>query len=186
MNTYLRDSIGLFILIVLIIIFTNLVLSTYLVENDSMRPELQVGDRLLVNKLAYNFNQPERGEIVLYKDPEEDMEQMVRIIGLPGDLVEVKNKHVYLNEVEVTDLNLKTLPGFTLDEHVVPPLSYFIMGNVASDSKIPLATNIVSRYDIVGKVWITAWPPDHWGSPDNFMLGSQFTLEDSSVPSVNP
>lgn len=182
MNTYLRDFIGIVVLIVLIVVFANLVLTAYLVPDDSMRPELLVGDRLLVNKLSYSFHEPGRGEIVLYKDPESGIEQMVRIIGLPGDLVEVNNKRVYLNEVEVVDLNLKIPPAFTLEQYLVPPQNYFVIGNTPDNSKIPLSSNIIPVDSIVGKVWITAWPPDRWGSPDNFMLASQFALDEVPAP----
>jgi signal peptidase I len=153
-----------------------------------MLPTIQVNDRVMVNKLAYKWGEPQRGDVVVFRDPrEEEIEETIpeavirsvleavgirtrghedlikRVIGLPGETVEVKDNRVVINgtpleEPYLVDVFMPDEPAITISADQV-----FVMGdnrNASFDSRrfgpIPLD-------DLVGEAFVTIWPISHFG-----------------------
>jgi signal peptidase I len=180
MRNYIKDIIGAVVLAVAIFLVLHLVVGTYSVISESMAPGLQIGEHLVVNKMAYYFNEPDRGEIVYYQSPDGSPDQLKRVIGLPGDIVEVKDGAVYINGILLNEPYVKESPHYTLLAYQVLPNNYFILGDNRNNSADSSIGWTVPREDINGRAWIYLWPPDKWGGVDNYTLDTQL------VSSENP
>jgi signal peptidase I len=147
------------------------------VVGSSMEPNLHNDQRILVNKVAYAFSEPKRGDIIVFTpphSPSSDNDLIKRIIGLPGETVEMKDGVVYIHQSDGTVL--------TLDEHEYidsPSMSYSISSEIPLDNFFVLGDNrnnssdsrsgwTVSRDAIHGKAWFSIWPISEWGSLLNF------------------
>ena len=139
----------------------------FLVSGSSMVPNFSDGDYLLIDELTYHFRAPERGEVVVFRYPKNESVYFIkRIIGLPGDKVEIKD-----NTITVFDqknpggfkLDEKYLPGdlgsFGNAEFQVPEGSYFVMGDNRPYSFDSRSWGMLPNNDVVGLVQFRLWPP---------------------------
>ncbi len=157
---------------------------TFIVQNSpvlgsSMEPTLrESGQRLLVSRVAYWFGEPQRGDIITFNPPEDWANPtgrpfIKRVIGLPGETVEIKNGKVYINGEPLDEPYLdssqpmtRTMPAMT-----VPPGYYFVLGdnrNVSEDSSY--YREAIPRSSIIGKAWLSIWPPGTWGLAPNYSV----------------
>jgi signal peptidase I len=164
MKSFIRElliTLGLAIAIFLILQTT---IQSSIVEGSSMQPGLQNGERLIVVKPVYTFKSPERGDIVIIHPPvAPEKEWVKRIIGIPGDTVEIKNSTVYVNNVALDEPYIKAKPAYRYGPIQVPPDNYFVLGDNRNNSTDSHTGWTVSRQNIVGGVWLRIWPFDNWG-----------------------
>ncbi|MFY9178094.1 MAG: signal peptidase I [Caldicoprobacterales bacterium] len=156
---------AILIAIVVSIIIRMFLFETTLVYGKSMESTLHDRDRVIINKLIYQFNLPKRGDIVVFKNPENTKENFVkRVIGLPGDTIEIVDEKVYVND-ELLDepyINEPTKGDFPKVE--VPPDTIFVMGdnrNSSQDSRNP-KVGFVPIDNVIGKAQLRIWPLDDW------------------------
>jgi len=150
-------------LLVAVVIKTFLFQAFY-IPSESMVPTLEVGDRVLVNKLSYDFHDLHRGDIVVFKAPAAaetgDIKDLVkRVIGLPGDTVEERNGHVFVNGTRIAEPYLP--PGTqttNLPPTKVPPGEMFMMGDNREASKDSRIFGAVQESAIIGRVFLRIWP----------------------------
>lgn len=159
------------VLYVAIIIAATFLIVTYVgqrtrVSGDSMLPSLHNGDNLIVDKISYRFRDPERYEIIVFPYKyQEDTYYIKRIIGLPGETVQVKDGAVYINGkllgeeygIEPIDEDKK---GIAEDPITLGEDEYFVMGdnrNHSSDSR-DQSVGVLKREDLIGRAWIRIWP----------------------------
>ncbi len=152
------------IAIALIMFFViNTLTARIRVESISMRPNLTEGDFVLVNRLAYKFAQPQRGDIIVFKYPPNPNETpyIKRIIGLPGDHILIQNNQVYINGSRLNEpyLTVTTNRGGEWD---VPPQSLFVMGDNRNNSSDSRAWGMVPFDNIIGKALVIYFPVEHW------------------------
>lgn len=130
------------------------------IPSGAMLPALMPGDHILVNKRAYWDTTPQRGDVVVFRFPEDETKLFVkRIIGLPGDVVEVRDQSIYLNGVvfpepyiQHTDRNiLADNPRDHLPAATVPPNSYFVLGDNRESSLDSRFWGYVAKDKIIGK-----------------------------------
>jgi len=146
-------------------------LQPHQVKGASMEPNFHDGEYILTDKVSYRFNQPKRGDVVIFKSPTNpDVDFIKRIIGLPGEKIEIKNGNVII-------FNSQAPNGFTLSEpyQIMEPLaggSYLREGKIVevpADSYIVFGDNRTHSYDsrewgpitkkdIIGKAWLRYWP----------------------------
>lgn len=169
----LRLARDIFLIIVVFILFGVFAVQPVVVEGTSMLPQLHDGERLLVNKLVYykfksvSWGHLERGDIVVFWFPNDpDKSYVKRIIGLPGESVEVQNGRVHINGAELAEDYLdtehnKSLPSFPpkrVDEH-----HYFVMGDNRDNSSDSRYWGLVPEKYIYGKAFFRYWKPSNIG-----------------------
>ena len=139
------------------------------VDGQSMEPTLQDGNNLIVDKLSYRFRDPKRYEIIVFTYKyEENTYYIKRIIGLPGETVQVKNGEVYIDgEILGEDYGAEAMEdaGIASDPIELGTDEYFVLGdnrNHSSDSRDP-SVGVLRREDLIGRAWIRIYPFDEMG-----------------------
>ena len=174
MKGFLREALITLVLAVAIYFLLQTAIQASIVHNVSMQPTLFAGQRIIVLKPYYHFTQPDRGEIIIIRPPIAPGEEWVkRVIGLPGDTVEVRNGYVYVNGVPLEEPYIKDKPDYRFGPFTVPEDNYFVMGDNRNNSTDSHYGWTVSRDDIVGKAWLRIWPLNKWGSPGSYPLNEQ-------------
>ena len=138
-----------------------------------MEPSFQEGQRVLVNKVVYYFREPQMGDVIVFWPPfDSEKPFFKRIIGLPGDSVEIKQGKVYIykngNVIELNEPNYIDPPRYTYDRNAVPENEYFVLGDNRNDSNDSHYGWTVPRQNIIGKAWLSIWPPGEWGLAPNY------------------
>ena len=159
---------------IVIVVILSLGIITFIrqrtkVSGHSMETTLSDGDNLIVDKISYRFRDPERFEIIVFPfQYEEHTYYIKRIIGLPGETVQVIDGYVYING-EMLDENygLEVMddPGIAAEPITLGEDEYFVLGdnrNHSSDSRDP-SVGVLHRDDIMGRAWIRIWPFDKFG-----------------------
>jgi signal peptidase I len=138
---------------------------TFYIPSGSMEPTLQIGDRIIVNKLAVTWGTIHIGDIVVFKaPPAENCGEVVtdlvkRVIGLPGDHLTSKGNTIYVNGKALNETWTHTEPmGQPIGKVTVPANNYFMMGDNHSDSCDSRMWGTVPRSDIIGKAFVRIWP----------------------------
>ena len=176
MKTVLREVlITLAIAIVLFLVLRTTIQSSVVV-GPSMEPSLQNNQRLVINKVGYVFGEPQRGDVVIFHSPNSwQTEYIKRIIGLPGDTIEIKAGRVYVNGVILNEPYVTDLPRYNFPKETLAPNSYFVLGDNRNNSNDSHNGWTVPRESIVGKAWLSIWPPGAWGLAPNYPLQEQLT-----------
>lgn len=157
---YLETLIGAAVLAVFIMTF---VARAFTVDGPSMLPTLEHGQRLLVDRITYRFQPPQRGDVVVFRYPFNPREHFIkRIIGVPGDEVRIVSGTVYLNGVPLQESYLN---GRMLPRHFGPIIveedTYFVLGdnrNNSEDSR-DRRVGLVPKKNLVGRALWRYWPP---------------------------
>lgn len=141
------------------------------VRGTSMQPTVYANDTIIVNKFIYRFQDPVRGDIIVFPMQEDGKEVFLikRIIGLPGDVVDIRDGKVYVNDIKM-DEDYITVETTAVDGQVVFPVTvpedeYFVLGDnrpVSKDSRW-LSVGMIARDEIVGKASLRVWPLDSIG-----------------------
>jgi signal peptidase I len=133
------------------------------IESISMQPTLYAGDFVIVNKVAYLFNSPSRGDVIIFRYPPDPYREpyIKRIIGLPGDIVHVSGGKVYVNDVSLEEPYIKAPPSYD-GTWQVPAGSLFVLGDNRNSSSDSHSWGMVPFANIIGKAEVVYWPPDQW------------------------
>lgn len=166
----LRD---IFLIIVVFILFGVFFVQPVVVEGTSMLPQLHDGERLLVNKLVYykiesvSWGHIERGDIVVFWFPNDpDKSYVKRVIGLPGEMVEMRNGKVIIDGTELNEDYLETDYNQTLPTRAatkVEPHHYFVMGDNRDNSSDSRYWGLVPEKYVYGKAFFRYWKPSNIG-----------------------
>lgn len=149
--------------VVVVLIVNNFLLINARVPSESMEKTIMTSDRFFGNRLAYLFDDPERFDIVVFKYPDDESQLFVkRVIGLPGETVEIKDGKVYINgsETPLDDSFTPETPTGDYGPYVVPDGSYFMLGdnrNHSGDSRF-WKQPYVEKEKIVGKAIFRYFP----------------------------
>lgn len=138
----------------------------FVVEGDSMEPGLTSCQHLLVNRLAYHFSTPSRGDVIVLRDPGQPGRHCVkRIIGLPGEHMLMEKGQVFIDghpleepHIEGKGYSDTPFPNQWLLAHD----QYFILGDRREDSRDSRSFGPIQPDHIIGKAWIRYWPPKTW------------------------
>ena len=142
------------------------------IPSGSMLPTLQINDRLIIDKLSYDFTNPKRGDIVVF-NPTKTLEAenyheafIKRVIGLPGDKVEVQNGKVFVNNTPLKENYLEAPPDYQWGPEIVPANSYLVLGDNRNDSYDGHYWGFVPRRNIIGKAAFRFYPLNRIGEID--------------------
>lgn len=141
------------------------------VDGYSMNPTLQNGEYVLVSKVSYVFSDPQRGDIIVFDFPGNVSEQdlIKRIIGLPGDVIEVRAKKVFINGVEIAEPYINAAPNYS-GSWEVPDGFLFVLGDNRNDSSDSHAWGMLPFGNVIGKAIVIYWPPPDWNMINHFEL----------------
>lgn len=170
MSRELRDYIielcgTLLIAFVLAMFLRAWVIEGRIVPTGSMLPTIQLQDRIMVNKFIYKFEEPQKGDIVVFHPPDEinsNEDFVKRLIAVPGDKVEIKEGKLYINDEAQAEPYVIQSMDYEYGPVVVPTNSYFVMGDNRNHSYDSHAWGSwLTRDHIIGKAFITYWPLNH-------------------------
>ena len=175
-----REILMTLLLAVIIFACFRVTLETFAIFLSSMEPSFYEGQRLLVNKVVYFFDEPERGDVIIFDAPgSRKGDYIKRVIALPGDTVEIKEGAVYINGTKLDEPYIKNPPGYTLAEQTIPEYMYFVLGDNRNNSDDSHNGYLVPRQNIIGKGWVSTWPPSEWGLVPDYSLEEQLDISAS-------
>lgn len=168
------------LLTVLLALLLALGIRTFVAEarwipSDSMLPTLEEGDRLVVEKVSYRFSAPRRGDIIVFYPPAHlnfNGAYIKRVIGLPGDRIRIAEGKVIVNSIPLQEDYIYAPPDYSCpgercpgvpnqgSEFVVPPNSYFVMGDNRNDSQDSHIWGFLPKENIIGNTIFRFWPPN--------------------------
>jgi len=163
-KSFLRDLLEIVLLALVIYIVIIFLVQTVHVMGQSMEPTLQNDDFLIASKISYRLHAPQRGDIVVFRpstDPAHDY--IKRIIGIPGDHLRIVNAQVFINGRQLKEAYLnEAWTSFNTwnngEEQVVPPDSYFVMGDNRNHSTDSRYLGYQKKDQFLGKAWVRVWP----------------------------
>jgi signal peptidase I len=145
----------------------RLTVQSYTVVMSSMEPNFQEGECIMVNKVSYHSSGPQRGEVIVFNPPPPNDESrypfIKRVIGLPGDTVEIRDGKVFVNGTALDEEYIMAPPNYTMPATQVPENEYFVLGDNRNNSSDSHTGWTVPRDNIIGRAWFTYWPPSKWG-----------------------
>ena len=178
-NKKIRELFGGVAYIVVLVCIVHLTV-TYVgqrtvVAGDSMLNTLHDKDNLIIDKVSYRFRDPERYEIIVfpYRHAEETF-YIKRIIGLPGETVQIKEGYVYINDKKLEETFGREVIRADRYGQAAEPITlgedeYFVLGdnrNESADSR-ETSVGILKREDLIGRAWVRIWPLDSFGALTN-------------------
>lgn len=142
------------------------------IPSGSMLPTLEIDDRLIVDKLGYRFGDPQRGDVVVFA-PTAKLEAqnfkdafIKRVIGLPGEMIQVKGGQVYVNDRPLEENYIADRPKYEYGPVTVPEGQYLVLGDNRNNSYDSHYWGFVPRDRIIGRAVIRFWPPNRLGQLD--------------------
>lgn len=175
MTKNIREILKELISIIVIAFILSMMLRSWVVEGrivptESMLPTIQVKDRLLVNKLIYHFVDPQRGDILVFRPPDSvqaEDDYVKRLIAVSGDKVEISKGQLYINNKIQEEPYLSTSMNYDFGPVIVPPNSYFVMGDNRNNSfDSHLWGTWLTRDHLIGKAFFIYWPLNHFHALD--------------------
>jgi len=156
------DILETIILAVVLYFGINALSARVRVDGFSMIPTLQNGEYILVNKLAYKTGQPNRGDIIVFRLPGDETQDLIkRVIGLPGDTVHISDGTVTINGAKLQEPYIAQDPLY-FGEWTVPEGFLFVLGDNRNDSRDSHQWGLLPLENVIGKSVLIYWPPPEW------------------------
>jgi signal peptidase I len=169
---FLVDVLETLVLAVVLFVSINLISARIRVDGDSMNPTLISGEYVIVNRVSYRLGSPQRGDIIVFHFPRDPREEYIkRVIGLPGDQVEINQGQVYVNGQPLEESYLKVKTNYS-GTWQVPEGQLFVLGDNRNNSSDSHDWGTVPMDYVVGKAILVYWPPPEWGLIDHVPLAS--------------
>lgn len=171
MKGFLREALIVVFFAAVIYLLLQFVIQGVPVIGSSMEPNLaSSGQRVLISPAAYWFQSPQRGDIITFNPPEswpnpKKLPFIKRVIGLPGETIEIRQGRVFIDgaETPLDEPYVEKTFTYSVPEIEIPADSYFVLGdnrNISEDSHL---YGVILRKSIIGKAWLSYWPPSLWG-----------------------
>jgi len=161
-KSFLFDILETLLLAALLFVVINTLTARIRVDGFSMLPTLQNNELALVNRLAYRFGKPERGDIIVFHFPVNPKEDLIkRVIGLPGEEVTIAHGEVYINGTALDEPYIAAAPDYTT-EWSVPEGYLFVLGDNRNDSADSHTWGLLPLDNVVGKAVLVYWPITDW------------------------
>jgi signal peptidase I len=142
----------------------RLTVQSYEVRMSSMEPNFYEGDCIMVNKVTYRSSDPQRGQVIVFTPPfPSEYPFIKRIIGLPGDTVEIRDEKVFVDSIPLEEEYVMAPPNYTMQATQVPENEYFVLGDNRNNSNDSHSGWTVPRDNVIGRAWFIYWPPSRWG-----------------------
>ncbi len=154
------------IVVFLALIIRVFIIQPFIVEGQSMLPTFNNNDYLITEKISYSLRSPNRGEIIIFHPPDNpNVNYIKRIIGLPGDKIEIKDGNIYINSTKINESYLASdSQTNTVSQDINITLKdneYFVLGDNRNHSRDSREIGPVPRSNIVSKIWVRLLPLDN-------------------------
>lgn len=163
-RSWLQDALETLLLAIVLFLIINTLTGRYQVHGQSMDPSLHDGQYLIASKVTYWLHPPERGDVVVLDPPgqQSDVPYIKRVIGLPGDVIDVRDRRVWINGIALNEPYINEPPNYpghwSLGEN-----EYLVLGDNRNRSSDSHSWGILPRENILGKAVFSYWPPESWG-----------------------
>ncbi len=177
----ISETLEVIALAIIMFVAVRSVAQNFVVDGASMLPSFHNGELLIVNRLAYHtfdvswvpgvdktdwhpFGQPEIGDVVVFKFPLDQSRDFIkRVIGLPGDTVDIHGGHVYVNGKMLSEPYILDSPSYTYGPEQVPAGDLFVLGDNRNNSYDSHAWGMVDEHLVIGRADVRYWPFDKIG-----------------------
>jgi len=162
---FIREILETVIPAVMIALLINLFMAQATrVYGQSMEPNLRTDQRLIVEKLSYHLHPPRHGDVIVLKLHDDSSELLIkRVIGLPGEEVEIREGRVFINGQVLEEPYLNHPTEGQMAPKMVPPLHVFVLGDNRGFSNDSRSFGMVNFSDIIGRAFFSYWPPERLG-----------------------
>ena len=158
-----RDIIITLLLALCIFVAVQVTIQSCQVDGESMEPGFEETQRLLVIKAVYWFGDPQRGDVIIFHSKTNSDENLIkRVIGLPGETVEITDGQVYIDNTPLEEPYIAEPPDSDYPSTQVPEGYYFVMGDNRNHSNDSRSWGVLPGENIIGKVWLCYWPLSDW------------------------
>ncbi|MFQ5816917.1 MAG: signal peptidase I [Terriglobia bacterium] len=157
----------LLVAVVLALVIITFLYQPVKVEGTSMEPGLGDQERIFINKFIYHFEPIARGDVIVFRYPRDPGKSFIkRVVGLPGETLEIRAGRVYINDVKLVEAYLtgESPQSLSFPPVTVPPDHYYVLGDHRSSSSDSRAWGPVHQRYIYGKAIFIYWPPERFGS----------------------
>lgn len=165
-NSFLREVVETLLLVLAIYTLVNLSTARFVVEGSSMEPNFHTDEFIIVSRLAYIIGEPERGDVIVFHYDETRQRDFIkRVIGLPGEVVELREGRVYINGELLEEPYVREYCRVTFCPNRSWPLGddeYFVLGDNRNSSQDSHDFGPIKRHQIIGRAWVRYWPPEAW------------------------
>ncbi len=162
----IREIVETLVLIAVLYALVNLASARFVVEGASMQPTFATGQYVIVSRVNYLLSEPQHGDVIVFHYPRRPTEDYIkRVIGVPGDLIEIRDALVYRNGevLDETYINEPCSPASCPDgAWRLGAEEYFVLGDNRNHSSDSRAFGVVGREFIVGEALVRYWPPQAW------------------------
>ena len=174
----LREIIETFLLTFFIFWLVNGLIGRYKIDGSSMNPTLFNGQYLIIDNISYLLEDPQRGDVIVFKHPQNDLNLIKRVVGLPGDHVEIRDRTVLVNGVPLDEPYIQAPPAYS-GSWDVPANEYFVLGDNRNNSSDSHSWSFLPEENILGKAEIIYWPPSDW------QFVPHYAHDEVTSPSIN-
>ncbi len=170
-RSWLQDTLETLLLAAILFLVINVLTGRYQVHGQSMEPSLYDGQYLVASKVAYWLQAAERGDVVVLNPPNRDsvVPYIKRVIGLPGDLVEVRDQRVWVNGIALNEPYTSAPPNYD-GNWVVAAGEYLVFGDNRNNSSDSHSWGLLPEDNILGKAFFLYWPPESWGKIPHYVF----------------
>lgn len=151
------------IVIIVAFVLKTYLIQTFVIDGQSMEPNFHQNEYLLVDKLSYRLAEPRRGDVIVFIPPEEPTKNYIkRIIGLPGDHVEIQGGEIFVNDIKINEPYIKdklTISSVVAEYDIkLKSGSYFVLGDNRNNSKDSRSIGPIPEKNIIGRTFIVLFP----------------------------
>jgi signal peptidase I len=179
----LRELVETIVLSLVIFLLIRQVVQNYRIESHSMQPNFYEGQFILVNKLAFKLGAPDRGDVIVFHNPNNtDEDYIKRVIGLPGDTLAIHDGRVFINDkplIENYPIN-EIPPSVVVQPEVIQPDHLYVMGDNRPQSQDSRYFGQLDEKLIVGKAWVRVWPFNKFGIVSHYDIEPDATYKGGS------
>ncbi|QBD78556.1 signal peptidase I [Ktedonosporobacter rubrisoli] len=159
----IREIIEIVALVLLFLVAVHFTLQSYHVRDAGMQPSLSPNSYVMVNKVAYIFRPPERGDVIVFHFPfNTNQDYIERVIGLPGDTVQIDSTRIWVNGVELKEPYVQTPVNPVAKTWKIPTNKYLVMNDNRLFDNDSRSWDYVPKDFIVGKAVVIYWPSTSW------------------------
>jgi len=162
-----REIIETLLLTFFIFWLVHSLIGRYRIDGSSMNPTLLDGEYLIINNITYLMDEPEQGDIVVFRHPRNELNLIKRVVGVPGDHIEINNGTVWVNGEAQEEPFIADSPNYS-GSWDVPPGEYYVLGDNRNNSSDSHSWGFLPQDNLLGKAMLVYWPPSDWGQVSHY------------------